>query len=194
MPRTAKIGVTRSSHMYTLRLPDDLQEQWQSYCQRNDKKAAATLRALMRYLIQDDMPHEVQQWVAKQVEGKPDDGPKRRMEVRFTPTEYQGITTRAEAEGCSPQRWVINCVRASLTNEPQFTMETTKALWDSTYQLRAIGRNLNQIAKRLNEGEPANVKSEQLEKLASFIYQHTDKVAAVQDASLGRWKIMTAQQ
>ena len=68
-----------------------------------------------------------------------------------------------------------------------------EALWDSTYQLRAIGRNLNQIAKRLNEGEPASVKSEQLEKLASFIYKHTAKVAAVQDASLSRWKLLTSR-
>ena len=191
MPRDAKIGATRSSYVYTLRLPDDLQEQWQSYCQRNDKKAAASLRALMRYLIQDDMPHEVQQWVAEQVEGEPDDGPKRRMEIRFTPTEYQSITTRAEAEGCSPQRWVINCVRASLTHEPQFTMDATKALWESSYQLRTIGRNLNQITKKINQGLVDTVETEQLKKLAEFIYLHTDKVAAVQNASISRWKINT---
>ncbi|WP_322994876.1 plasmid mobilization protein [Castellaniella sp.] len=191
MPRDAKIGATRSSHVYTLRLPADLREQWVSYCERNDKKAAATLRALMRYLIQDHMPPEVQQWVAEQVEGDPDNGPKQRMEVRFTPTEYQSIKSQAEAEGCSPQRWVINCVRASLTHEPQFTMETTKALWQSSYQLRAIGRNLNQVAKQLNEGKKGTVRAEQLEKLASFIYKHTDKVAAVQDASLSRWGINT---
>ena len=68
-------------------------------------------------------------------------------------------------------------------------METTKALWESSYQLRAIGRNLNQIAKRLNEGKPANIKTEQIEKLATYIYRHTDKVAAVQDASISRWGI-----
>src|SRR5690606_27223627 len=157
-------------------------------CERKARKAAASSRALMRYLIQGDMPHEGQPWVAAQVEGKPDDGPRRRMEVRCTPTEYQSNPHRAGAEGCAPQRSVIKCGPASVTHEPQFTMETTKALWDSTDQLRAIGRNLNQIAKRLNEGEPASVKSEQLEKLASFIYKHTDKVAAVQDASLSRWK------
>src|SRR5690606_36871205 len=105
------------------------------------------------------------------------------------PTEYQAVTVRAAAEGCSRQRWIINCVRASLTHEPQFTMETTKALWESSYQLRAIGRNLNQIAKRLNEGKPGTVKTEQLEKLAAFIYSHTDRVAATLDASLGRWGI-----
>ncbi|MCK9468064.1 MAG: MobC family plasmid mobilization relaxosome protein [Porticoccaceae bacterium] len=189
MARPAEIGATRGSYIYTMRLPDDLRDQWLSYCQRNDKKAAATLRALMRYMIQDDMPPEVRRWISDQVEGQPDEGPKERMEIRLTPTEYQAVTTRAEAEGCSPQRWAINCIRASLTHEPQFTMETTKALWESSYQLRAIGRNLNQIAKRLNEGKPGTVKTEQLEKLAEFIYLHTDKVAAVQDASLSRWGI-----
>lgn len=72
-------------------------------------------------------------------------------------------------------------------------METTKALWDSSYQLRAIGWNLNQIAKRLNEGKPANIKVEQMEKLATYIYHHTEKVAAVQDASLSRWLISTPE-
>nr|BBE29064.1 hypothetical protein [uncultured bacterium] len=189
MARPTEIGATRGSYIYTMRLPDDLRDQWLSYCQRNDKKAAATLRALMRYMIQDDMPLEVRQWISEQMEGQPDEGPKERLEIRLTPTEYQAINSRAEAEGCSPQRWVINCVRASLTHEPQFTMETTKALWESSYQLRAIGRNLNQIARRLNEGKPGTVKTEQLEKLAEFIYLHTDRVAAVQDASISRWGI-----
>ena len=189
MPRNPEIGATRGSYIYPLRLPDGLREQWASYCERNKKKSPAILRALMRYMIQDDMPLEVRRWIAAQTEGEPDEGPKERLEVRFTPTEFQGITTRSEAEGCSPQRWVINCVRASLTHEPQFTMETTKALWESSYQLRAIGRNLNQIAKRLNEGKPASIKAEQIEKLAAYIYRHTDKVVAVQDASLSRWML-----
>lgn len=194
MARPAKIGATRGSYVYTMRLPADLRDQWLSYCQRNDEKAAATLRALMRYMIQDEMPPEVRHWISEQVEGQPDEGPKERMEIRLTPTEYQTVTTRAEAEGCSPQRWVINCVRASLTHEPQFTMDATKALWESSYQLRTIGRNLNQIIKRINKGLVDTVEAEQLEKLAEFIYLHTDKVAAVQDASISRWKISTKSQ
>ena len=189
MPRNAEIGATRGSYVYQLRVPDALRVQWDAYCEKQSKKAPAILRALMRYMNQDDMPADVRRWIARQTEGEPDAGPKERMQVSFTQTEHQGITSRAEAEGCSPQRWVINCVRASLTHEPQFTMETTKALWESSYQLRAIGRNLNQIAKRLNEGKLANIKTEQMEKLAAYIYRHTDKVAAVQDASLSRWGI-----
>lgn len=190
MPREAKIGATRKGAVYPVRLPPDLKEQWDAHCKKKGESQQALIRALMRYIIQDEMPPEVRRWIAEQTEGEADNGPKERLEVRFTPTEFQGITTRAEAEGCSPQRWVINCVRASLTHEPQFTMETTKALWESSYQLRAIGRNLNQIAKRLNEGGVATLKSEQIERLASYIYQHTDKAAALTDASLTRWGIV----
>lgn len=188
MPRKAEIGATRDSHIYRVRVPVDLQEQWEAWCAKTDTKPSDAMRAAMRRIIQGDMP-EVRQEVANQADGQPDDGPKERVEVRFTPSEYQGITTRAEVEGCSPQRWIVNCVRASLTHEPQFTMETTKALWESSYQLRAVGRNLNQIAKRLNEGGHASIKTGQMEKLAAYIYRHTDKVAALQDASLSRWGI-----
>lgn len=189
MPRKAEIGATRDSHIYRVRVPTGLQAQWEEWCAKSDKKPSEVIRALMRYLVQDNIPNEVRNWVAAQAAGHPDDGPKERVEVRLTPTEYQSIMTKADAEGCSPHRWIVNCVRASLTNEPQFTMETTKALWESSYQLRAIGRNLNQIAKRLNEGKPAGIKTEQMEKLATYIYRHTDKVAAVQDASLSRWML-----
>lgn len=188
MPRKAEIGATRDSHIYRVRVPDELREQWEAWCAKTNTKPADAMRAAMRRIIQGDTS-EARQEVANQVDGQPDGGPKERVEVRFTPSEYLGITARAEAEACSPQRWIVNCVRASLTHEPQFTMETTKALWESSYQLRAIGKNLNQIAKRLNEGGQAGIKTEQMEKLAAYIYRHTDKVAALQDASLSRWGI-----
>lgn len=189
MPRKAEIGATRDSPLYVLRVPPQLKEDWDVYCSTRKKSSAAVLRALMRYMIRDDMPPEVRKWIAEQTTGEPDEGPKERVEVRFTPTEYQGVTSRAEGEGCSPQRWIINCVRASLTHEPQFTLDATKALWESSYQLRAIGRNLNQITKRLHETGTFTVTAERIDKLADYIYSHTDKVAALTDASLSRWGI-----
>lgn len=189
MPRKAEIGATRDSYVYQVRVPDAMRTQWDAYCAGHDKKAPQMLRALMRYMINDEMPDEVRRWVREQVEGEPDTGEKKRIAVRLTPSEHLGVKERAAAEGCSPQRWIVSCVRASLTHEPQFTMETTKALWESSYQLRAIGRNLNQVAKRLNEGGQVDITTNQIEKVAAYIYRHTDKVAAVQDASLSRWVI-----
>ncbi|WP_241000716.1 plasmid mobilization relaxosome protein MobC [Pseudomonas viridiflava] len=68
-------------------------------------------------------------------------------------------------------------------------MEATKALWESSGQLRAIGRNLNQIAKKLNEGMYQGLSSVEIKALSDYIYSHTEAVSKLQDASLSRWKV-----
>lgn len=189
MPRKATIGATRDSAVYRVRIPAELKSEWEAHCEKKGSSQHGMIRALMRYVIQDEIPPDVKDWISGQIAGKPDEGPKQRLEVRFTPSEHHEILVRSEAEGCSPQRWVINCVRASLTNQPQFTMEVTKALWESSGQLRAIGRNLNQIAKKLNEGGNVGLSAKEIEQLSEYIYSHTEVVSGLQDASLSRWKI-----
>jgi hypothetical protein len=194
MPREAKIGATRGSYVYRLRVPDDLRKQWDGYCEKKGQKSAAYMRALMRFLIQDEMPQEVRSYFYEQVERGQDDGPKQRIEVRFTPSEFAALQDMSEQEEVSPQRWIVNAVRASLTHEPQFTMEVLKGLWESTYQLRAIGRNLNQIAKRMNEanlaGAPIDPPTlEAIQDLAGTISGHTHEVGRVINASLNRWAV-----
>ena len=187
MPRKAEIGATRDSYIYRVRVPEPLRVQWDEYCTRQNAKPSDALRSLMRYLIKGDIPPDVRRWLEH--DGEPDYGPKERLQIRFTPSEFEALTVRSAAEGSSPQRWVANCVRASLTHQPQFTMETTSALWNSSRQLRAIGRNLNQIAKKLNQDQQVTVKPDQMDKLTDFIDTHTKKVSALLDASLSRWSI-----
>ena len=191
MPRKSEIGATRNSAVYPIRLPGDLKEAWAAYCAKKGKSQQSVIRALMRYVMQDEMPPEVRNWVARQLHGEHDSGSKTRMEVRFTPSEHQTVAARAQTEGCSSQQWVINCVRASLTHEPQFTLETAKALWESSYQLRAIGRNLNQIAKHLNTEGHLDITTETITQLQQEIDMHTKKVSKLLNASLTRWIITT---
>jgi len=189
MPRKACIGATRDSAVYRVRIPADLKSDWEAHCEKKGSSQHGMIRALMRYVIQDEMPTEVEKWISTQIAGEPDEGPKQRLEVRFTPSEHRQIGAHSEAEGCSPQRWVINCVRASLTGQPQFTMDVMKALWDSSGQLRAMGRNLNQIARKLNEGCVQSPSVNEIKALTDYIYKHTSLVAELQDASLSRWTI-----
>jgi len=186
MPRPSEKGTTRNSHIFCLRIPSTLKSEWDAHCDKNGKGQAELLRTVMRYVIKDEMQPEL-----SLISDGPDRGQKERLEVRFTPSEYRTIQERAVAEDISPQRWIINCVRGNLTNEPQFTGEAVKALWDSSYQLRAIGRNLNQIAHRLNEG--GYVAAREIEamvtKLNAAISKHTKKVDQVLDASLSRWRL-----
>lgn len=189
MPRKEEIGATRDSYVYRLRVPNELKVQWDDYCAKNNKKIpSSTIRAIMRYIIQDEMPPEIRNWIAEQIEGQVDNN-KKRIEIRLTESEYEAVKLRAKNEICSTQRWIINCVRASLTNEPQFTLDIAKALWESSYQLRAIGNNLNQIAKKLNEGGYVDVTVKKIEEIRNQITQHTGIALALLDASLGRWKI-----
>ncbi|MBI6910601.1 plasmid mobilization relaxosome protein MobC, partial [Pseudomonas palleroniana] len=54
----------------------------------------------------------------------------------------------------------------------------------------AIGRNLNQIAKKLNEGGDQELYAKEIKQLSDYIYSHTEVVSELQDASLSRWKII----
>ena len=188
MPRQPAIGATRDSHVYQVRVPDALRVEWDAYCTKHNRQSAEHLRALMRSLIDGDLPPELRAGLYRQKEADAREAPAR-VHVTFTQSEYEGLKARAELWGCSVQRWIVNCVRHSLTHAPEFCMEDTKALWESSYQLRSVGRNLNQIAKALNEGKEATITTSQIEKLWSYIKQHTNKVSAVLDASLGRWQL-----
>ena len=99
------------------------------------------------------------------------------------------IQERAELERCSQRRWVVDAIRAGLTREPQFGMKEIEALGESNYQLLSIGRNLNQVAKAMNEGRRDSVTIESIERLRQIIDAHTDKVSGAIRASLERWNI-----
>ena len=49
-------------------------------------------------------------------------------------------------------------------------------LYQSNYQLLLIGRNINQIARRLNAGENVSLSSQQITDLKNFIDVHIGKV------------------
>lgn len=68
-------------------------------------------------------------------------------------------------------------------------MSEIEALGKSNYQLLAIGRNLNQLVKKLNEGGHEPVQTELVEGLRAIIDKHTEVVSTAIRASLERWTI-----
>ena len=81
----------------------------------------------------------------------PDDGPKRAVRVWLTPTEHEAVDRHVAHAGGSRAGWIVRAVRAALTREPELGAEELRVLGESNRELLAIGRNLNQIARRLNE-------------------------------------------
>ena len=76
-----------------------------------------------------------------------------------------------------------------LTREAQFSTPEIDALGESNYQLLALGRNLNQIARSLNKGRYEPVTIERIEALGQLIRMHTEVVSSAIRASLERWSI-----
>lgn len=164
----------------------DLRDAWDIYCESIGKKPTTVGRELISTTLESQQNIEVRNLVA---EKGADTGKKIRKEIRLTPSEYSAIEALCRAQDVSFQRWVIHLIRANLTQQPQFSMKETEALWDSCYQLKALGRNINQIAKHLNEGKTHDVGSNKLKEILDQINRHTIEVNNLVAANVQRWVI-----
>jgi len=162
-----------------------LKDPWVRYCAQHNIKPGVALRQVVEKLLNN--PSKPPQ-IFTQTKG-PDRRKKLRWEVPLTPSEKQAVVKMAEQENCSPRRWVVNLIRLALTREPQFMIKELEVLGESNYQLYSIGRNLNQLAKRLNEGHLEPVTVERIEELRKAIREHTDAVNRAMSASYDRWEI-----
>jgi len=165
----------------------ELRTAWELYCQERGLKPGAALKASIKTEIARVNQEGVEP--AAQRDERPDNAPKKRAEVRLTPTEMDAVDARADREGCSRSMWLVNVVRGTLTKQPQMGMPEIDSLGESNYQLLAIGRNLNQIAKRMNVGHPDTITVKYIEGLTAEIRTHVKKVSKVMGASIERWSL-----
>lgn len=165
-----------------------LKEPWVKYCKSIGKKPGAALKEAIELQLQKAAKLPEPKTYQQTSEAAPIE-PKERFEILLTKSEKQAVRERANTERCSMRRWIIDAIRAGLTKEPQFGMREIDALGESNYQLLAIGRNLNQIAKRMNEGRQEDISLKSIERLRELIDRHTDVVSKAIRASLERWNI-----
>lgn len=165
-----------------------LKKPWTDYCEALGKKPGAALKEAIEQQLEKAAKNPPPPPL-RQTGEAPDDEPKVRFEILMTKSEKAAVQERANLERCSQRRWVIDAIRAGLTREPQFGMKEIEALGESNYQLLAIGRNLNQAAKAMNEGRRDSVTIESIERLRGIIDAHTEKVSTAIRASLERWSI-----
>lgn len=176
------------SRAMNVHLGADLKTRWIAYCESIGKTPGAAVKeAITAQLAKAEKSPPLKTYA--QINESPTKEPKKRFEILLTQSERQAIRERADAERCSMRRWIIDACRAGLTGEPQFGMSEIDALGESNYQLLALGRNLNQIARRLNEGNYEPVTVERIAALSALVDKHTDKVNTAIRASLERWNI-----
>lgn len=163
-----------------------VKEPWADYCKGLGMKPGAAIKSAIEQQLAKAEANPVPK-TYKQTEVAKE--PKERFEILLTVSEKAAVKERAHVERCSMRRWVVDAIRTGLTHEPQFGMSEIDALGESNYQLLALGRNLNQIARRLNEGHYEPLTVERIEALSRLIDKHTDVVSSAIRASLERWSL-----
>jgi hypothetical protein len=172
----------------TLRLKPKMDSMWRDHCKMINKSSSEAIRNLIELELGEGFKTDSSEKLFSQVNDYSDPN-KTRFEITLTASEKKALYEMAEAEECSMRQWVVDAVRAGLTKEPQFTMTEIKELGESNYQLMMIGRNLNQIAKRINEGKMEIGLLEKIDEIKQKMSEHIDIVSTTINSSLHRWSI-----
>jgi len=113
-----------------------------------------------------------------------------RMTVRMPRFLMDAASTRAKVKGMAISRWVAALVQSNLIHQPVMTDAELVALLAANRELAAVGRNINQIARALNEAfhETERVKLEHLSHLRAIIIRHRAAIRALIRASQNAWR------
>ncbi len=113
-----------------------------------------------------------------------------RMTVRLPGFLMEAAKQRGKAKGMAASRWVAALVQANLTGKPVMTDKELAELQASNRELAAIGRNINQIAKALNEAfhETERVRLDTLAVLSQSISENRAAIRSLVRASQQAWE------
>lgn len=168
----------------SVRIPVELKAEWEAHCQSRGQSPSHAIRMVIQHLLKHESEGN-----RTCVSAHDPDQSRARIELRLTTSERESVDRIAEQAGASPNRWIADLVRAFITHEPQLGMHELQVVGESNNQLRAIGRNLNQIALALNRGDQSRDASLVAGRLVTEINQHTEKVSSVIRSNLERWRI-----
>lgn len=151
------------------------------FCQTHGMKPSEMLRLLISKVCSNIQ--------AGEAEEKVDMRKNEQMIIRWHTRDWDALGVIAQKEAITRQGWIRKKVRASLHKTVPVSREEMMALSESNRWLNAAGRNLNQIARRLNEsnGEDNQITLEYLQSFAKLVEAHTDKVGYVMRAANGRY-------
>ncbi|MBU9413502.1 plasmid mobilization relaxosome protein MobC [Burkholderia multivorans] len=162
----------------------DMKSEFMAWCQQQGVSVNDAVRQMVAHVLGADvrqLPHVVSA-----------DGDERvSVKVQFSAGEYEAVRLVAQRMGFTLSRFLVAMVRAQVTSHPQLGEREVAALEASNYQLAAIGRNLNQLARTLNANPDLAAQRGRLivvDALRREIEAHLKTVHDMQRANLARWR------
>ncbi|QIZ57693.1 plasmid mobilization relaxosome protein MobC [Acinetobacter indicus] len=112
-----------------------------------------------------------------------------RKELRLKPSLMKIINEQASKIGMKPNQYIISVLTAHTTKDEYFFgTEEAHKLGDSNSQLSAIGRNLNQMAKNMNQGIYESYDREFVERVHQLVKAQVRHVFTLLERNKKRWE------
>ncbi len=114
-----------------------------------------------------------------------------RVYVRVPEFILRDVKRRAKLKGMTSSRWIAALIQSNIMRLPVSSEKELFELESSNRQLAAIGRNINQIAKTLNEAfhRTEAVKIDMLEALTGEIKKNREIIISLVRACQNVWRV-----
>lgn len=98
---------------------------------------------------------------------------------------------RANGKGMSFSRWVCSLIQSNLMRQPVLTERELLMIEAATRELGAIGRNINQIARRLEQAyfQTERIRLDRLAELSAKITATRRAIGALVRTSRRSWRV-----
>lgn len=117
----------------------DLADRFEALARQRDGSVAAALRRMIGEAVQGSEHHAISS-----------SGRGRQVSVRFKDAEREALAAAAGVRGTTPSNWLRSLALVHLTRRPMWSPKEIDALRELAGDIRAIGNNVNQIARALN--------------------------------------------
>jgi hypothetical protein len=112
-----------------------------------------------------------------------------KISVRLRTDDLLLLRERAQARALPTGTYVSYLIRAHLRSVTPLPTAELAALKRSLAEVGAIGRNLNQIAHAVNQGEPTGPSRADAQALMRALYGLRDHIKGVISANLTSWEV-----
>lgn len=115
-------------------------------------------------------------------------GGSNKVTLRLKDEDLAALDAAAEQAGLRRTEWLVACARRRLTAKPQFSEQQTLALLEARRELRRIGVNLRELARKMSDQDgasPADIAA--LRAFQREVREQLEGVRAAIDGNLEAW-------
>ncbi len=132
-------------------VPVELAAAFKALARQSEGGASGMLRRLVAQAVEQEKQGEGLHGASPEAEIRPRGaGQGGQVGVRLKPPERQALAEAACQQGTSPANWLRSLALVHLARRPQWNPAELEALRELFGELRAIGKNVNQVAHALN--------------------------------------------